>query len=217
MKKTVLFAHGFGVMKDARGMFTQIAEGLSLQGIDPVLVDLNVRDATGNIVLNSFSAQVDILRRARAEIKEGEVYLLCHSQGCVIAALAQLPQIHKTIFLAPPIGNNYTKTIEYFSKNPLTTIDMEGTSRLARRDGTFTIVPPGYWAERKGLDIQKLYQEYCSKNVVCVVKATQDEIVSNEGLEEIFREAEIIAVEAGHDFKGEAREPLIALCGRLVG
>ncbi len=47
--KTVIFVHGFGVMKDARGMFTDIADTLTAEGVRCVLVDLNTKDAEGAI------------------------------------------------------------------------------------------------------------------------------------------------------------------------
>ncbi len=54
MKHTVIFVHGFGVMKDARGMFTEIKNKLSKEGINCELVDLNRKDGEGNILLNTF-------------------------------------------------------------------------------------------------------------------------------------------------------------------
>ena len=214
--KTVIFVHGFGVMKDARGMFTDIADSLSDSGIHCVLVDLNVKDAGGNIQLSPFSKQVKILSEACEENKSEETYLIAHSQGCVVSVLANLPDITQTIFLAPSTDNNAEKTISYFKKNPLTTIDLSGTSRLARRDGTFTLVPKEYWDEREQIDIPTLYKKYTTQHKTAVVKATQDEVVSNEAFFETFRDVEIIEMEANHDFTDSARHKLVTLCTKLI-
>jgi hypothetical protein len=155
-------------------------------------------------------------KNAYSRIEEGEVYLICHSQGCVIAALANLTNVKKYIFLAPPTEGDYTKTIEYFSKNPLTVIDVHGISKLARRDGTFTVVPHEYWIDRERLDIKGLYQDFTSKNAVCVVKALQDEVVSNVGINEVFTGVEMVDLDGGHDFKGDVRESLVSLCVELT-
>lgn len=215
-KKTVIFVHGFGVMKDARGMFTEISDALSSRSINCILFDLNTLDADGNIALNTLNEQVQILKKIHAENSEGSVDLICHSLGCVVATLADLPHIRKTIFLAPPIENDYSKSVEYFSRNPLTTIDMNGTSRLARRDGTFTLVPPEYWLERKSLNFKELYGKYIAHNDVYVVKASLDELISNEETETIFKGANLLELESDHDFKDVARPLLVSLCEKLV-
>jgi hypothetical protein len=214
--KTVLFAHGFGVMKDARGMFVDIVSSLSELGIKGVLIDLNTKDSEGNILLSPFSKQVEILTKTYLEQKTDETYIIAHSQGCVVSALANLPDIRMTIFLAPPTENIAEKTIAYFQKNPLTTINLTGTSRLARRDGTFTFVPKEYWEEREQLDISNLYKLYTVRHSTIVVKATQDEVVSNEAFPELFRDVETVEIDASHDFAGAARNELIRLCAKLI-
>lgn len=210
--KTVIFVHGFGVMKDARGMFTDIANSLTQNGIKCVLIDLNTKDGEGNILLSPFSKQVQILTSVYKENKTDETYIIAHSQGCIVTALANLPDIQTTVFLAPPTDNNIEKTISYFKKNPLTEINLSDTSRLGRRDGTFTLVPKEYWVERESLDITKEYGNYLSKNKTVVIKATNDEVISNNQFSEIFSNTKTIEIEADHDFNGASREKLVASC-----
>jgi len=214
--KIVIFVHGFGVMKDARGMFTDIAGALTEQGYKCVLIDLNAKDNDGNILLSPFSKQVQILTTAYEDNKGNETHIIAHSQGCVVTALANLPNIKKTIFLAPPTDNNAEKTISYFKKNPLTSIDLDGTSRLARRDGTFTLVPKEYWKEREPLDIASTYQTYITTHKTVVVKAAQDELVSNEEFASIFNDVEVTEIETNHDFADSGRGKLIAFCKKIL-
>lgn len=214
--KVAIFVHGFGVMRDARGMFTEIAAALSAEGVKCVLVDLNIKDSSGNIIANTFSKQAELLRKTYVENKGNEVSLMCHSQGCIIAALANLEGIKKTIFLAPPVETDNSKTIEYFKKNPLTRINLDGESRLARRDGTFTIVSSEYWRQKEELDLESLYRDYVLHNEVVVVKASLDEVISNQSTDVIFKTAEVTSVlEADHDFTGRSRVALISLLKRL--
>lgn len=216
MNHTVIFVHGFGVMKDARGMFTEIAGALTESGISCVLIDLNIKDEVGNIVLNTFDEQVRILKEEYKKNEDNTIDLVCHSQGCLVAALANLQGVRKTIFLAPPTENNIQQSIAYFSKNPLTFIDLDGTSKLARRDGTFTIVPTGYWKEIENIDLGTVYGEYLRGHGVHIVKALLDDVISNDAFSAIFIDAKISELEADHDFTGKARPLLVSLCRELI-
>lgn len=213
-KHIVLFVHGFGVMKDARGMFTDIKNSLP-ENTEAVLIDLNKKEGD-NIYLNPFSTQVEILRDVRTNYSDQKVDIICHSQGCVIAALAKLPNIRKTIFLAPALNNGYTKVVEYFSKKPNTKIDIEGVSMLARRDGTFTIVPSQFWKEKESLDIEDMYQRYITEHETYAIKALADEVVSNDDFSQVFDGATILSLEGNHDFTDDARTGLIKVCVDLV-
>lgn len=214
-KHIILFVHGFGVMKDARGMFTDIRNSLP-EDCEGVLIDLNTKDDGDNIYVNPFSKQVEILKNVRASYPDQKVDIICHSQGCIVAALADLPNVRKTLFLAPALNNGYAKVIEYFSKNPNTKIDVAGISRLARRDGTFTTVPSEFWKEKEALDIDAVYQKYITSNLTYAVKALSDEVVSNADFDKVFDGATILALEGNHDFTDNARQELIKACVELV-
>jgi alpha/beta superfamily hydrolase len=214
MKRNILFVHGFGVMKDARGMFTEIVNQLP-KDYNCILVDLNNK-VENTILLNPFSKQIEILRIAKQQHFESEtIDLICHSQGCTVAALANLPNIRKTIFLAPAVESNNEKTIAYFSKNPETKININGTSLLARRDGTFTSVPSEFWKEKELIDLVKLYENYTKTHDTIVIKALNDEVVSAD-VTVYFKTSKIIELEADHDFRNESREALIATLKDLL-
>lgn len=210
----ILFVHGFGVMKDARGMFTDIKNSLP-QDSEPVLIGLNTKEEN-NIHLNPFSKQVEILRNVHARYLDQKVDVVCHSQGCIVGALANLPNIRKTIFLAPALHNDNAKAVEYFSRNPDTKIDIEGTSVLARRDGTFTIVPSKFWKEKEFLDIEAIYRKHITKNTTYAVRALSDEVISNTDFARIFNGASAISLEGNHDFTNNARIGLIETCVELL-
>ncbi len=162
--------------------------------------------------LSPLGKQAQILLDAARKHREGETCILAHSQGCVVAALAQAPNVTKTVFLAPQIDNSIENVLAYFRKNPRTHIDISGVSRLARRDGTFTVVPREYWEELERLDIPDLFSAHTHEHPTLVVKAAQDEVVDNAGFDELFRNLETVTLPATHDFTGSAREALVALC-----
>lgn len=218
MQRKILFVHGFGVMKDSRGMFTELADVFSAHGITPILIDLNEKNDGGDIYMNSLSEQSRILRETyERECSDGSVVdMICHSQGCLVASLANIPDVRTTLFLAPPTENNPEKTISYFSKNPESVVDMNNTSRFARRDGTATFVPAIYWEDRARMNYQELYQNYISSHETVVVTALNDEVVSNEHINNIFGLVKIFPLSADHNFTGTAQEELRALVSSLL-
>ena len=131
--KKILFVHGFGVLKDARGMFADIVTSLSDTNFVPVLFDLNDLDEEGNLVVSDFSEQVRRLKEVWVkESLDADLFIVAHSQGCIITALANLSNVTKTIFLAPPTENEGEEIIEYFKSKPGTEINLQGVSKLAR-------------------------------------------------------------------------------------
>jgi hypothetical protein len=142
-KHKILFIHGFGVMKDSRGIFSDISEFIGKnKNTECILFDLNDKNNSGGIRVQAFSTQIDKIKSVYEKHKDAEtIDVICHSQGCLVGAMANLKKVRKTIFLAPPVENNIEKTINYFSQNPLSKIDLDGESFLERRDGTQTVVP----------------------------------------------------------------------------
>lgn len=218
MQRKILFVHGFGVMKDSRGMFTELAEVFSAHGITPILIDLSEQHDSGDIYVNSLSEQARILRETyERECDDGAVIdMICHSQGCLVASLANIPDVRITLFLAPPTENNPEKTINYFSKNPESVVDVNNTSRFTRRDGTSTFVPAVYWQDRARMNYQEIYQTYISSHETVVITALNDEVVSNEHINNIFGSAKIFPLSSDHNFTGTSREELRSLILNII-
>lgn len=218
MLRKILFVHGFGVMKDSRGLFTELADVFLERRIEPVLIDLNENTTEGDIYVNTLSEQARIL----AEVYEREcrdnvaVDMICHSQGCIVASLANIPTIRTTLFLAPPTENDPEKTIAYFSRNPESVVDINNISRFARRDGTSTFVPAVYWEDRARMNYQELCQNYTASHETVVVVAQHDDVVSNDRIEKVFANAKILPLSADHNFTGPAREELRSLVLNII-
>lgn len=93
MKKILLFSHGFGVKRDDRGLFTDIAS--HFPDYQSVMFDYNEIDEMSNtLTATPIEQQAKILTQQYNNIPAGqEVFLICHSQGCLVAALTNLQNI----------------------------------------------------------------------------------------------------------------------------
>ena len=100
----VIYSHGFGVYKDDRGLFPDIAA--SMPRTEAIMFDYNRLEANNTLIASTLEAQTEKLRQiyneTRAANPDATIDLICHSQGCVIAAMAQLEGVRRTILLAPP-------------------------------------------------------------------------------------------------------------------
>ncbi len=213
-KRIVIFSHGFGVRQDARGMFPDIAG--AMPGVEPVMFDYNTFDeAARTVTVRPLREQAKLLEeqvsQARAKHPEAVIDLICHSQGSVVAGLAELEtfKVRKALLLAPPVTMNFERMLANFRSRPGTVIDMKGMSRLARRDGSFTLVPAEYFAERAQINPLRLYASLAAYASVVIVKAKEDEILGTTDFS-MLPGAHTIELSGGHDFTGEAREALIS-------
>lgn len=207
----IIFIHGFGVTKNARGLFTDIAKAFEEKGIECILTDLNVVDGSGNITLNTISKQVEIIQKVfQANYREGDIVdLTCHSQGCVVGAIADLPGIRKVVLMTPPTNNDLQKTLEFFKSRPDTIIDLEGDSYITRADGTRTIAHKEYWQDRQGMNYLDEYKNLAQHNNVTTIIANQDEVVDNSAVEELAKTTNLIHLDGDHNFTGHTRKALI--------
>ena len=220
----VIFSHGFGVRKDGRGLFTAIAR--SLPDIEPIMFDYNQFDeATKTMTVASLDEHVEKLRQVYAETRANDpdatIDLVCHSQGCVIAAMAQLDGIRKTIFLAPPdqrfgFGRIQEK-VQALLKRPGAVQNAGGSLRYPRRDGSTTIIPPSYWKSRDGVDTIKLYQQLADKTQLIIVQATNDEVIGMTDFSELPDTVKVTQMDTGHDFEGEDRERVAGIVAKEIG
>lgn len=217
----VIFSHGFGVFKDSRGLFAELSDMLSNHGIQSVLFDYNeIDNERSTLTVPPFSVQVATLARVIEMTKDryldAVIDLVCHSQGCLIPALMAPLGIRKTIMLAPSLSNSVERMIEYFQNRPGSEIDMNGISKLSRRDGSTTLVPAEYWRERKLADPPVLYNEFAKLTQLTMVIANQDEVIGEEASAGLDSSIEVVRCDGNHDFTGESRKPLIKIVEDIV-
>lgn len=214
----IIFSHGFGVKKDGRGLFTDIANALS--NIKSSMFDYNDIDEENNLVIvKPFSEQVKIfekkLKKVRTSNSNAIVDIVCHSQGAIAVALAKPVGVRKIVLIAPPATSSIDRMVKIFQSRPGTVIDMQGMSKLSRADGSMTIIPPEYWKEREDIDPIKLYKELSQLTKLVIINAKQDEILSTGSFTDV-KDAEIVNIDGDHNFNGESRKDLLVVVENII-
>ena len=210
----IIFSHGFGVRQDDRGLFTDIAKILN---DEYVMFDYNQwNESKQQLTVADIDAQVRKLNGILKDNQSRNIDLICHSQGCIVASAADTGMIDRVIFLAPPDDTDVDRFKAVFSKRPGTTISETADSVLGRSDGSKTIVPAEYWKSLRAVsNIPEKYQQLAKRTKLTIIQATQDEVLGKTNFREVLG-ADIIQVEADHNFTGEARSGLLKILEEVV-
>lgn len=218
LKQVIIFSHGFGVERDARGLFTDIAS--VFPDAVSILFDYNIPDRTANtLTVRRPSEQKDILlaeiAAAKEKFPEASIDIVAHSLGCIIVALAAPKNIRRVIFLAPP-PEMKSASLSRFAGRPGSIINPEGLSRLARRDGSFTLVPATFWKERESINPIALFNSLTEQTKVTIIRAKQDEVVSRSDMPGLSPKIQIIDIDGDHDFRFESRKGLLTTLKKFL-
>lgn len=213
MKNTdVIFAHGFGVRADARGIFTDIADDLS--DANCITFDFNTLDGDENTTVTPIDGQVKILQSYIDKAQEGTT-LICHSQGCIVAGLANLDKIGGVIFLAPPPEISIEKFMQKFGTREGSVMNADGLSSIPRSDGSTTYIPKEYVDSIKSIDVQRLYKKVAQNHKLTIVRATKDNILGETNFGYLDN-VKVIDIAADHDFTGESRDELVESIKKIL-
>lgn len=219
-KHIVIFSHGFGVRKDASGLFIEIEKMLSHEGIESVMFDYNkINEEKNEFTVMSFSEQAEILKSVIKEVQASEedavIDIIAHSQGAVMVALSDVSKIRKIVLLAPFFHTDIDNVVERYKKFPSSQIDFNGISRRTRSDGSTTIIPKSYWQERFTTDVYGVYNNLALKSDLTIINASEDEVMDKINLSRISN-ANILNVHGDHNFSGDNRKSLIEVIKNLV-
>jgi hypothetical protein len=77
-------------------------------------------------------------------------------------------------------------------------------------------VPASYWIEKNEVNVEALYRRYIQDHPSDVVRATQDEVISNEGMAATFVGIAIRDIATNHNFEDEGRIELVSLVQQLL-
>jgi hypothetical protein len=221
IKQIVLFSHGFGVAKDSKGLFTDIAAALG-PNIFPVMFDYNdFNDEARTMTIKPFSQQVAIfnqqLQLLRRDHPGVPISVVAHSQGCIIAALAKPAGLDRVILLAPGETFNIKRMERSFTERLKPERLPDGTVKLSRRDGSSILIPPDYEPELRPVDPPEEYNDLATRSRVTLIRAAQDDILGRHVDDSRLSEAiTIVSVDGDHNFNGEARPKLVETVKRLL-
>ena len=219
-KQIIIYSHGFGVQKDDRGLFTDIAN--SLPEFDHVMFDYNDFDAESNTMsVTPLDSQAEMLIDKISEINQNhpyaKLYIIAHSQGCIVTALAQVKCFEKIVFLAPPTSlSGASSKVKEMLKRVGTTRNEDGSVSYPRRDGSTTIVTSDYLRSREGLDPVGIYNSIAGNNSVHIINATEDEVLVDTDFSNLSKEIKVIELKSNHDFKDDAREEVIKVIQSIL-
>ena len=221
-KHIVIFSHGFGVQKDALGLFTDIEKALSPHGIESVMFDYcDYNEETKEIFVPSFSEQTKklqiVIDETLKNFPDATVDIIGHSQGPIMVALANITGIRKVIAMSPFFHTDIHEITERYKKFPQSEINFSGISRRARSNGTTTVIPSEYWSERFATDVYDLYNKLALITDLTIINAGEDQVMKDKGADllKIFN-TRIINIHGDHDFSKEYRSDLINLIGGII-
>jgi hypothetical protein len=208
-KHIVVYSHGFGVRKDDRGLFTDIAK--ALPDAEHVMFDYNLIDEqTNTLTVSPLQGQVQKLKEKLGKFDADAVIdLVAHSQGCVVAALAKPQNVRQIVCLAPPDNVDVDRLLNFFGSRDGSVIDLGGQSSIPRRDGSTTIIPAAYWQSLKGLDVIRLYNRLPDLAKVKFLVANDDEVLGMTNFDKTDERIELVQLDGNHDFTDEARQYLV--------
>lgn len=219
--KIVLYSHGFGVKKDDRGLFTDIAS--SLDNFQHVMFDYNqINEQNNTLTVTPLHEQTETLKSQydtlRDKYPNAIIDLVCHSQGCVVAGLANLRDVRKTILLAPPthfLGSE--AKLKQMSEREGTVVE-NGVVSYPRRDGSTTIIKQDYWQSRDKIsDPIALYNQLSQETELTIIEALNDEVLGESDYSALSDKVLHVQQEANHDFTNEARSALLKTIGDVLG
>lgn len=209
----ILYSHGFAVDKHSRGLFTDIVA--SLPGIHHILIDYNTISDTGRFIrVTPIDVGVAILKQAIAEVRqtlpdEGSIDMICHSQGCVIAALASGVGIRRTVLIAPPHEFDEESVRRAFEGRRGVSINTKGDSIFARKDGVTAIVPAEYWASLQNIQPGQLYAKLARETELYIITALHDELYRPQMAVTYIPGAREYTIDATHNFVHDERQRLL--------
>ncbi|KTD56756.1 hypothetical protein Lsan_2916 [Legionella santicrucis] len=214
-KAAVIFAHGFGVKRQSRGLFIAI-ESLFLEKMLSVQAEYSHVQNDRCIAL-PFQIQRQRLNTVIAYVENtyhiNQFIFIGHSQGCITIALEQ-PQQALILLLAPPIKAPFEEFIKTQGwKNPGSHLNIQGDSRLVRSD-LMIDVPSEFWTEFKNIDAKLLYNNLGKQNKVSIVFAENDQVLGNQ--QPIKDIPTYIIADADHDFSSQDHINLLNLISKLT-
>lgn len=209
----IIFSHGFGVRKDDRGLFTDIAK--AIPDAEHVMFHYNpINDKTNTITAQPLNEQALKLRKvintARAEYPGATIDLVCHSQGCVPPAILKPRDIRKIIMLTPPDDVSEPVLVGQLEKLTGIDIDVNNRTRLPRADGSTTVVRPEYWQSLAGVIPVKLYNRLAKFTKLRIINARNDEVLGHQKFDRLDPGTSFVTLDGDHNFsEDEARKRLL--------
>lgn len=197
MSKVIITSHGFGVGHDSNGFFTELAQLISDARF--ILFDYNETLPNGDIIVPSLYDQAKLLKMAVDQTNSESITIIAHSQGCLVAALADLgAKVNNIVLLAPPVYVG-SKDIETKLKERLgQDISLEKGISLPSARGKTMYFTKGYIESVDDVRPLELYEALAARISTIIIRATEDELLGYTDFQ--HAPIEIIDLKADHNF-----------------
>jgi hypothetical protein len=166
-----------------------------------------INEESNTLTVKPFGDQVLKLRKvinsARAEYSGATIDLVCHSQGCVVAALLKPRDIRKIIMLTPPVDVSETRLLQQLGTRNGIEIDVNARTRLQRSDGSTTVIHPDYWQSLSRINPMKLYERLERFTQLRIISARQDEVLGDVSFDALKPAISCVVLDGNHNFSEE--------------
>jgi pimeloyl-ACP methyl ester carboxylesterase len=219
--KLVVFSHGFGVDRNSRGLFTDIASALP-EDWGYVLFDYNKIEMIDNklhVFLRGYTEQTTILLSILECAKNyaTNISLVGHSMGCMTISLVADPKPNHVVLLAPPVGTTSGRL--YFNEYTGAHRDSNNVLVIPRKDGTITHVPDSFWDDAEKYFPPDVYTAYAEKHELTMIQAKEEDVLKHVDNYELFETTErvqLLRLPGDHNFSGDARSGLLRTVTQLI-
>ena len=185
----------------------------SMPDFEHVLFDYNEFDEANNtMTVAPLQVQVRKLKEKLESLGNDHdvtIDLVAHSQGCLVAAIAKPVNVRKMVFIAPPDNTDTDRLIKFFGDRPGSVINLEGESRVPRRDGTTTVIHSTYWKSLHGLNAISLYNRLPDLADVTFIIANDDEVLGISNFDKTDERIKLEQLDGSHDFAQSDRHSLV--------
>lgn len=205
-KRIFLYSHGFGTHADDNGLFSSIID--AFPDVKHVLFSYDDWNPDNTVATAAtFTSRTQKLRQKYTELRQAnpnaEINLICHSQGCIIAALAQLENVSTIVLLAPVISYESGDEARRITlENPKSTPQPDGSILRKRSAGYYTLFLPDYWEDYVNIsDLPDKYNNLGTKTKLIIFDATRDTVIpNNKDYSLLKNEIQIEHFGLDHDF-----------------
>lgn len=217
----VVFSHGFGVRRDARGLFTDIIAGLP-KGWGYILFDYDSYDEVSRqqraVGAGERLETLQAVFTWAAEQKGVEqLHAVGHSMGSLTLACLAPQTIGQIVLMAPPLKMG-ARFVELYNKRPGTRHDGH-TWTIERSDGSFTVVDDDDLAELVSVDAEGELVKLAMFRPYTIVLAESDQIIPDDDYTDLIVMPSVSMQginQADHDFNGRVRAELVQVIVSLL-
>lgn len=212
--KYLLFSHGFGVRKDSRGMFTDIAR--AFPDFKPVMFEYNkILNDGKKTVVPSYKQQARLLKQKLNNLYKNdpraEVIIIGHSQGCIIPGLVKNLKASGIVLLAPP----WAVSAKRSKLRPNREVLKTGAVKITKKNGDIIILSSRFMLGLTTTNPPKLYLRLSKKIPTQIITAKNDEMIDNDKAI-IPKDLKVESVSGDHNFTGISRKRLIEAISKVI-